>query len=163
LARMGARPRRSVELALYSGEELGLYGSTGHARAHLGDHAAVVVYDEGSTKMTGYALNGLQDLRAPVDAALKPVAHLGPFVHSLQIIANMDSFSSHREGVPTLAALQLWEPYAVDYHAETDTFDKVDLKSLKVNAVIAGATVWGLANDPKLPAPRHKRDAGADR
>ncbi|MFQ5630793.1 MAG: peptidase M28, partial [bacterium] len=36
--------------------------------------------------------------------------------------------------------------YGPNYHAESDTFDKVDLRQLRLNAAIAAALVYGFAN-----------------
>jgi hypothetical protein len=50
------------------------------------------------------------------------------------------------EGVPTLVANQEVANYLQNYHAVSDTLDKVDLRELKSNTVIAALTVWGLAD-----------------
>jgi uncharacterized membrane protein YebE (DUF533 family) len=36
--------------------------------------------------------------------------------------------------------------YLPNYHAASDTFDKVDMRELKINAVIAAVTAWGVAD-----------------
>ena len=45
-------------------------------------------------------------------------------------------------------------PYLPDYHAESDTFDKVDPRALRLQTVVAALTVWGLADRPARPAAR---------
>ena len=60
------------------------------------------------------------------------------------------------EGVPNLIAAQRDANYASNYHAESDTFDKVDQDQLKSNAAVSAALVWGFANDPeRLPRQSH--------
>ena len=59
--------------------------------------------------------------------------------------------------MPTLVANQDAAPYLPDYHAESDTFDKADLRELKANAAIAGVLVWGLADAATAPGPRQSR------
>ena len=59
--------------------------------------------------------------------------------------------------MPTLVANQDALPYLADYHAESDTFDKVDQEQLKANTAIAAAVAWGLADLPSAPAPRQTR------
>jgi hypothetical protein len=49
------------------------------------------------------------------------------------------------------------QPYLPDYHAESDTFDKVDQEQLKANTAIAAVLAWGLADLPSAPAPRQTR------
>jgi len=36
--------------------------------------------------------------------------------------------------------------YLENYQASSDTFDKVDIRELKLNAVLAAVTVWGIAD-----------------
>jgi hypothetical protein len=35
--------------------------------------------------------------------------------------------------------------YGPNYHARSDTFDKVDLRQLRLNAAVAAAALWGFA------------------
>jgi hypothetical protein len=43
-----------------------------------------------------------------------------------------------------------------NYHAASDTFDKADLRELKINGAIAAALLWGLAESPER-VPRQDR------
>ncbi|MDH3568696.1 MAG: peptidase M28, partial [Gemmatimonadota bacterium] len=36
--------------------------------------------------------------------------------------------------------------YGPNYHARSDTFDRIDVRQLKLNAAIAAAVTWGSAN-----------------
>jgi len=36
--------------------------------------------------------------------------------------------------------------YLPNYHAASDTFDKVDIRELKINSALAAVTVWGIAD-----------------
>jgi len=160
LAKAGQRPRRTIRIVLFSGEELGLYGSWQDVRAHRADLdklRAVVIYDEGTGRTTGFSLGGRGELGPVVDRALAPVAGLGPFVHTTDAFVGTDNYDYLLEGVPNLVANQDGPPYLPDYHAESDTFDKVDTRELKANAAIAGALVWALADGDMLPAPRQSR------
>jgi carboxypeptidase Q len=58
------------------------------------------------------------------------------------------------EGVPTLVANQKEANYLVNYHASSDTFDKVDLEALKRHTIIAAATTFAIADAPERLAPR---------
>ena len=160
LAKAGQRPRRTIRVVLFSGEELGLYGSWQDARVHRADLdklRAVVIYDEGTGRTTGFSLGGRGELGPVVDRALAPVAGFGPFVHTTDAFVGTDNYDYLLEGVPNLVANQDGPPYLPDYHAESDTFDKVDQRELKANAAIAGALVWGLADADGPPAPRQTR------
>jgi hypothetical protein len=157
LARQGIRPRRTVRFILFSGEEAGLLGSWGDVRnnrSNLDSIKAVVAVDEGSGRTTGISLEGRPDMEASVDASLAPVAALGPFVQTDDAFMGTDNFDYMIEGIPTLLPNQDLSPYYLDYHALSDTFDKVDQRELKLNAAINAALAWGLADSPTPLAPR---------
>ena len=126
-----------------------------HAK-ELGNVAAVVVFDVGSGRSTGFVLNGREDLRAPVDAALAAVEGLTSAPQSIDGIDGTDNFDFLLSGVPNIVANQDMAPYLPDYHAESDTFDAVDAREARANAAIASAVVWGLANADARP-PRQSR------
>jgi carboxypeptidase Q len=48
--------------------------------------------------------------------------------------------------VPTLVANQEEANYLPNYHAASDTLDKVDMRELKLHTVIAALTAWGIAD-----------------
>ncbi len=50
------------------------------------------------------------------------------------------------EGVPNLVANQEVSNYLANYHAASDTFDKVDIRELKLNTALAALTAWGIAD-----------------
>ncbi len=154
------RPRRTLRFVLYTGEELGTYGSWGevkHLRDTLDRVKAQIVFDEGTGRTTGFSLGGRADLAAATGEALREVAGLGPFVQTVDAFVGTDNYDYLVEGVPTLVANQAEARYLPDYHAESDTFDKADLHELKTNVAIAAALVWNLAERKDEPAPRQTR------
>jgi carboxypeptidase Q len=160
IAALKLRARRTLRFVLYTGEEDGMWGSMAEARSHraqLDNVKAQIVFDIGSGRTTGFSLGGRADVKPAVDAALAPVAILGPFTHTVDAFVGTDNYDYLLEGVPTLVANQEGAPYLPDYHAESDTFDKVDLRELKSNTAIAAVLMFGLANGAKEPAPRQSR------
>ena len=67
-----------------------------------------------------------------------------------------DNYDFMMQGVANLVANQESANYGPNYHARSDTFDKVDLKQLRRNAAVAAAVTWGFANQ-KLDLPRQHR------
>ncbi len=61
------------------------------------------------------------------------------------------------EGVPTLVANQEGANYLVNYHASSDTFDKVDLPQLKKHVAEAATVVFAIANASERLGPRLNR------
>ncbi|HKY33998.1 MAG TPA: M28 family peptidase [Candidatus Polarisedimenticolia bacterium] len=157
---LGLTPSRTVRFALFTGEEQGLWGSASYVRRHgeeMDRHAAAVIHDTGSGRVRGYYLNGREELRAPVEEALRPAASLGPFQHPLDAVDGTDNFDFLLAGVPNLLADQEAGPYLPDYHAESDTFDKVDREQARRNAAVAAVLVWGLAQAEAPPGRRQTR------
>lgn len=160
LAREGRRPRRTLRFVLYTGEEAGLFGSLAEVRGRrsgLGRVTAQIIFDVGSGRTSGFSLGGRADLTPAVEAALAPVAGLGPFTHTTDAFVGTDNYDYLVEGVPTLVANQDGPPYLPDYHAESDTYDKVDARELKLNAAVAAALAWNLAERETPAAPRQSR------
>ena len=156
----GPRPRRTIRFALFSGEEIGLLGSRGYVRGHrdeLARHVAAVIHDIGDGKVKGYFTNGRPDIAAAVKRALVPAADLGATSTDETAILGTDNFDFLLEGVPNLVADQETARYLADYHAESDTFDKVDLETARRNAAVAAILVFDLANAPAAPGPRQAR------
>jgi carboxypeptidase Q len=59
--------------------------------------------------------------------------------------------------VPTLVASQAEANYLPNYHAASDTLDKVDIREVKANTVIAAVTAWGVADREQPLGKRYTR------
>lgn len=157
MKRLGLRPRRTIRFGLFNGEEQGMYGSWGDTvshRAELARHMMASAYDIGSGRINGFYTDGRADLLPLVENALAPVAGLGPFRQLNEPVVGTDNFDFMLEGIPNLVANQESANYGPDYHARSDTFDKVDLRQLRLNAAIAAAVTWGFADSSAI-LPRH--------
>ena len=156
----GTIPRRSIRFILFTGEEQGLLGSAAYAHAHraeLDNMVGAIIFDSGVGKVTGYALGGRKDALAPVRAALEPVASLGVKDFTLDAGMDTDNFDFLIEGVPTLVAIQDPANYMLNYHAASDTFDKVDIAELKRHSGIAAVTTFAVADAEQRIGPRQSR------
>jgi carboxypeptidase Q len=153
----GLRPRRSIRFILFSGEEEGLVGSHAYAIAHrkeLDKAAGVVIFDSGTGRVTGFSLGGRKDV---VDAANKLVAPLKQFDAATLLTTaewGTDHFDFMLEGVPTFVAEQEEANYLINYHAMSDTFDKVDMEQLKKHVAEAAALTFAIAYAPERIGPR---------
>ncbi len=158
----GLVPRRTIRFVLFSGEEQGLLGSWAYAKSHaaeLDKLRAVVIFDSGVGRVTGYSLGGRHDMEGPVREALNPLAAWDVDRHTQDADIGTDNFDFLIEGVPTLVANQEVANYLQNYHAASDTLDKVDMRELKLNTVIAALTAWGLADHS---APFGRRQSRAE-
>src|SRR5271156_381988 len=156
----GTIPRRSIRFILFTGEEEGLLGSAAYAhdhRAELDRMIAAVIFDSGVGKVTGYSVGGRKDVVPAVREALDPVARLGVKDFTLDVSMDTDNFDFLIEGVPTLVANQEPANYMLNYHAASDTFDKVDITELKRHVAIAAISAFALADAPERIGPRQSR------
>jgi carboxypeptidase Q len=157
---LGLKPRRTVRFVLFTGEEQGQYGSAGYAERHKGElpnHVAVVVFDEGSGRTSGFAVSGRKELRAPAARALSVVPGMGEKAHSLDGFDGTDNFDFLLAGIPTYLADQDATPYLPDYHAESDVYERVNFKEAKRNAGLAAVLVWALAEAKERPGKQQNR------
>lgn len=156
----GLLPRRTIRFILFSGEEQGLIGSWQYVRAHrdeLDKYRGVVIFDAGVGRVTGYSLGGRRDIEPAVREILKPFAGWNVDADTFDADAGSDNFDFLLEGVPTLAANQEVANYMANYHAASDTFDKVDIRELKLNTVLAAVTAWGIADRTEPIGKRQSR------
>ena len=156
----GLVPRRTIRFVLFSGEEQGTVGSYAYVKAHRAEMdkiRAVIIYDTGSGRVTGYSLGGRKDVEAGVRAILKPLDSWGATNHTPVASFGTDNFDFLLEGVPTLVANQEISNYLVNYHAASDTFDKVDIRELKLNTALAALTTWGAADQAEQLGKRFSR------
>jgi carboxypeptidase Q len=156
----GLLPRRTIRFILFSGEEEGLYGSWAYVKEHRAEmdkYRGVVIFDSGIGRVTGYSLGGRRDIEPAVREILKPFAGWGVDDHSYDASWGTDHFDFLLEGVPNLVANQEVANYLQNYHAASDTFDKVDIRELKLNTVLAAVTAWGIADRAEPIGPRYSR------
>ena len=157
----GVKPRRSIRFVLFSGEEEGGLGSYAYVvrhRAELDNAAAVVILDEGTGQITGWSLGGRQDVVREFNRLAEPLGAFGAGQHTTDAFWGTDNFDFLLEGVPTLVANQVEANYLPNYHASSDTFDKVDFAELKKHVAITAALVYELADAPERLGPRQSRD-----
>jgi carboxypeptidase Q len=156
----GTIPRRSIRFAFFTGEEQGMLGSAAYAHAHraeLDRMIAAVIFDSGVGRITGYSLGGRKDIESTVREALVPLHTFAPLDFTFDAGMDTDNFDFILEGVPTLESNQEPANYMLNYHASSDTYDKVDFKELKHSVAIAAITAFALADREERIGPRQSR------
>ena len=157
----GLIPRRTIRFVLFSGEEQGMLGSWQYALAHraeLDKVRAAIVFDSGIGRVTGYSLTGRADIEDGARQVLKPLDSWDVTHHTLDGDIGTDNWDFVLEGVPTLVAEQDEASYLPNYHAASDTFDKVDMRELKINTALAAVTAWGIADRTEPLGKRLSRE-----
>lgn len=156
----GLKPRRTMRFILFSGEEQGLIGSRMYAVAHrheLDKAAGVVIFDAGTGKTTAFSTGGRKDVVSSAQALVAPLEQFGAGKLIPTAESGTDHFDFMLEGVPTFVAEQDEANYLVNYHATSDTYDKVDFPQLKKHVAEAAALSFALANAPERVGPRLNR------
>ena len=152
MKKLGVRPKRTIRFALWNGEEQGYFGSLGYTKMHqteLDQHIMAMSVDIGSGAIIGFFTNGRPELAAATAKLMKPVSGLSAKTILDLPIVGTDNFDFMLEGVGNLVASHKPFNYGPNYHASSDTYDKVDLEALKVNAAIVAAVTLGYANMPE--------------
>ena len=153
--------RRTIRFILFSAEEQGLLGSRAYAtshRAELDKAAGVVIYDSGTGKTTGFSVGGRKDVLLIARALMAPLVQFDVKDVKPDMEWGTDHFDFMLEGVPTFVADQEEANYLENYHAVSDTLDKVDFSQLKKHVAEAAALTVELANLPEKIGPRLTHD-----
>jgi Zn-dependent M28 family amino/carboxypeptidase len=156
----GLQPRRSIRFILFSGEEEGLLGSRAYSIAHrpeLDKAAGVIIWDAGTGKTTGFADGGRNDVLNTGKRLIAPLQQFGLTELKTDMEWGTDHFDFMLEGVPTFVADQEEANYLENYHAVSDTYDKVDFTQLKKHVAEAAEFSFALANLPEKIGPRFTR------
>jgi hypothetical protein len=170
LEAVGARPRRTIRVAFWTGEEEGLYGSTAYVKQHFGnpkdpavgtkpEYEKLSVYfnqDYGAGQYRGVYLQGNEAARAMLTAWMQPFRDLGMTTVSNQSVGSTDHVPFDNVGLPGIQFLQDHLP-GEGGHTNLDFFDTIQGEDLMKNAVIMASYVWNAAMaDEMLP----RRSAG---
>ena len=160
---LGLRPRRTIRVALWGGEEQGLLGSRAYVAQHYGtaakptaDHANVVAYynlDNGTGKIRGIwgqeNLAAMAIFRQWIDA----VRDLGVEYVAPRSVGSTDHASFDNQGIPGFQFMQERLEYGSrTHHSNMDFVDRVQRDHLVQQATVVAVFAWYSANWPeKLP------------
>ena len=158
----GYVPRRTIRFVLFSGEEEGMLGSRAYVKQHraeLDRTRAMLAIDSGIGRITGFQVSGRTDVAATLPKALAGIAAFDASQVLMDGDLGTDNVDFLLEGVPTLIAAQDPANYMQNYHAASDTYDKVNLHLLAQHVAIAAGTVYGIAELEGPLGPRPTRAA----
>lgn len=156
----GLVPRRTIRFVLFSGEEEGMIGSHEYVIAHrdeLDKAVGVIVFDEGTGKTYAFSVGGRKDVVENAAPMVAPLEQFGANKLLPNIEGGEDQYDFLLEGVPTFVAEQEEANYMENYHATTDTFDKVDFAQLKKHVAEAAVLSFALADAQQPVGPRLNR------
>jgi hypothetical protein len=157
LKAVGAHPKRTIRVALWSGEEQGLLGSRAWVNAHLagdGNRAArdkFNVYfniDNGFGAIYGFYEENSEPAAQLFDRWLQPLKAIGARRNVFEGVGSTDHLSFREAGVPGFNPIQSYEHYDMHtHHTNMDTVDRLDPKELAEAATVMATFAYNAAND----------------
>jgi len=158
----GARPRRTIRVALWGGEEQGLLGSKAWVQQHLAGEANAAArqkfsgyfnIDNGSGPIYGWYLQNREEVRPIFDGWLEPLKGLGARKNVIEPVGSTDHLSFIDAGVPGFNPIQDYVNYDIrTHHTNMDTAERVNPDDLRQSAIVMATFAYQAANlDRKLP------------
>ena len=164
---------RTVRMALWSGEEQGLYGSRAYVKEHFADptamkptaeHARLSGYfniDNGAGRIRGVYLQGNEMMRPVFEAWFAALKDMTEGVVTIRNTTGTDHLSFDAVGLPGFQFIQDPLDYETrSHHSNMDTYERIQPADLEQMAVIEAAFVYNAATRPdklprkELPAPQ---------
>jgi hypothetical protein len=176
----GAHPRRTIRVALWSGEEEGLLGSFAYVQQHFGsaehptpEFSKLDAYwniDDGTGRVRGASIFGPPEAAAILAQYLNPFQDWGVFgaaASTARVEGGSDNGAFAVAGLPGIGTQQDPIEYnSTTWHTDLDTYERIVPEDVMHNAVLTAAVMWGLASRdemlprfapgamPAIPAPR---------
>ena len=156
---LGVSPKRTIRIALWGGEEQGLYGSRGYLQNYLYDaqnnkklpgydkFALYLNMDNGSGRFRGIYLEQ-NDLAVPYFKEwMKGIESLGFKTLSPRQTGSTDHVTFDRVGLPAFQFIQDELEYDRTYHTTMDTYERLSIDDLKLDAAMVAWIALSAAND----------------
>jgi hypothetical protein len=163
-------PKRTIRIALWSGEEQGLLGSSHYVKNHFGDqatmkllagHSKISVYynlDNGSGKIRGVWAQGDTAVRPIFEQWLAPLQDLGASTITMHNTGSTDHIPFDAVGIPAFQFIQ--DPLEYEtrtHHTNMDTYYHLNMPDLRQAAIIVASFVYNSAMRismmPRKPLP----------
>lgn len=172
LATLDVKPRRTIRIGLWGGEEQGLLGSRAYARKHLGElrrgadsvespvltpagesFSAYFNNDNGTGKIRGVFLQGNEAVRPIFRSWLEPFGADGASTLSIANTGGTDHQAFDALGIPAFQFIQDdIEYFPLTWHSTMDTYERAIEADLRQTAIIMATFAWHAAmREERLP------------
>ncbi|MGH9940957.1 MAG: M20/M25/M40 family metallo-hydrolase [Pyrinomonadaceae bacterium] len=178
---LGLKPRRTIRVALWSGEEQGLLGSRAYVEQHFGKlegatggipgvpaapgsaklaakpeydkFSAYFNLDNGTGKIRGVYLQGNPAVMPLFRQWLQPFNGMGASTLTMSNTGGTDHLAFDAVGLPGFQFIQDEVEYETrTHHSNQDNYDRIQAEDMKQAATIMAAFVYNTAQrDEKLP------------
>ena len=166
LKTLNISPKRTIRIALWTGEEQGIHGSRNYVKNHFGnaqemklkpEHSKFSSYfniDNGTGKIRGIYLHGNEAARPIFDAWFEPFNDMiDNTTITIRNTGGTDHLAFDGVGLPGFQFIQ--DPIAystITHHTNMDTYERLEEGDLKQMAVIVASFVYHAAmRNDKMP------------
>jgi hypothetical protein len=168
--------RRTVRIALWTGEEQGLFGSQAYVRQHFAssqtmelkpEHAKMSAYfnvDNGTGQIRGVYTQGNESAHPVFEAWMQPFRDFTMTTLSPRGTGGTDHTNFDAVGLPGFQFIQDRIEYDTrTHHSNMDVYERIQAKDMMQNAAIVAGFVYNAANREELfprkalPAPQGQR------
>ena len=161
----GLKPRRTIRMGLWTGEEQGLLGSRAYVTQHFADRADMVLkpehgklaayfnMDNGGGAFRGVYLQGNEAVAPILQAWMQPFANLGMTALTIRPTGGTDHQSFDAVGLPGFQFVQDPLEYgARTHHTNLDVYERAIPEDLVQNAITIATFAYHAAmRDQPLP------------
>lgn len=171
LKTIGVKPRRTIRVALWSGEEQGLLGSQAYVAKHFGSFEQPVAgyekfggyfnIDSGTGRARALTVFGPPEAATILRETVKPfedLGILGAISTQSRGLGGSDHTSFNKAGLPGIGVMQDPIEYGTHtWHTNLDTYERIVEDDVKASAIVVAAAVYELAMRDEL-LPRYAKD-----
>jgi hypothetical protein len=165
IKKLNLKPKRTIKLCLWDGEEQGYLGSEAYINKHIGnletlelmeEHENISVYfnlDNGAGKIRGIYLQENDAARPVFESWLKPFQDMGVETITIRKTTDTDHIPFNEIGLPGFQFIQDPINYKTrTHHTNMDVVDNIIESDLIHNAAVIAAVVYHAARmDKKMP------------
>ena len=165
LTAVGIKPRRTIRIGLWGGEEEGLLGSRAYVREHLADvstmqlkpaHAQLSAYfnsDNGTGRIRGVWLQGNLATQPIFEQWIAVLKDLGVIALGPRSVVSTDHVSFDAAGIPAFQFMvERLEYNSRTHHSNMDVYDRVQADDMVQQATVAAVFAYIAAmRDERLP------------
>ena len=157
----GLKPKRTIRIALWTGEEQGLLGSRAYVRDHFGTRdsakaeagklSAYYNLDNGTGAIRGVYEQGNEGAAPIFRAWMRPFEDKGVKALTLSNTGGTDHLAFDAVGIPGFQFIQDDIEYGTrTHHSNMDTYERVQEADMMLNAAVIASFVFHTANRPTL-------------
>ena len=146
---IGVHPRRTIRLAIWSGEEVGFLGGKAYVDQHLKDQAsrdAIAVYlndDPGTGATLGWFMANNDASKKILDSWVDQLKDLGMRKNTMDAYFSSEDGVFDAVGVPAFTTIQDYTNYDVRlHHTNTDFYEAISEKDLEQSATVLAAFAY---------------------